>query len=108
MRRSPVTSAGIPTCTAPADQRNVFSVPKSFYYWYAPGVGPSASGGSADEAMTNLESQASRMDAFPGKPRVFVLSDIGNEPDDQMSLTRLLLYSNDYDIEGLVAVTSTW
>ena len=58
--------------------------------------------------MTNLESQASRMDAFPGKPRVFVLSDIGNEPDDQMSLTRLLLYSNDYDIEGLVAVTSTW
>jgi hypothetical protein len=37
-----------------------------------------------------------------------VLSDIGNEPDDQMSLVRLLLYSNELDIEGLVATTSTW
>jgi hypothetical protein len=43
-----------------------------------------------------------------GKPRVFVLTDIGNEPDDQMSLTRFLLYSNEFDIEGLVATTSTW
>jgi Protein of unknown function (DUF1593) len=42
------------------------------------------------------------------KPRVIVLSDIGNEPDDQMSLVRLLLYSNEIDIEGLVATTSTW
>jgi hypothetical protein len=56
----------------------------------------------------NLESQASQVDTFQGKPRVFVLTDIGNEPDDQMSLTRFLLYSNDFDTEGLVAVTSTW
>jgi Protein of unknown function (DUF1593) len=42
------------------------------------------------------------------KPRLIVLSDIGNEPDDQMSLVRLLLYSNEMDIEGLVATTSTW
>ncbi len=42
------------------------------------------------------------------KPRLIVLSDIGNEPDDQMSLVRLLLYSNEIDIEGLVATTSTW
>ncbi len=42
------------------------------------------------------------------KPRIIVLSDIGNEPDDQMSLVRLLLYSNELDIEGLVATTSTW
>ncbi len=40
--------------------------------------------------------------------RVVVLSDIGNEPDDQMSLVRLLLYSNEIDIEALVATTSTW
>ncbi|MBT0671514.1 DUF1593 domain-containing protein [Novosphingobium profundi] len=40
--------------------------------------------------------------------RLFVLSDIGNEPDDQMSLVRLLLYSNEIDIEGLVATTSTF
>jgi hypothetical protein len=48
------------------------------------------------------------IDAIAGKPRVFVLSDIGNEPDDQMSLVRLLLYSNELDLEGLVATTSTW
>ena len=45
---------------------------------------------------------------IPAKPRAFVLTDIGNEPDDQMSLTRLLLYSNEIDVGGLVAVTSTW
>jgi Protein of unknown function (DUF1593) len=42
------------------------------------------------------------------KPRVIVLTDIGNEPDDQMSLVRLLLYANEIDIEALVATTSTW
>ncbi len=46
--------------------------------------------------------------AAPDKPRVIVLSDIGNEPDDQMSLVRFLLYSNEIDVEGLVATTSTW
>jgi hypothetical protein len=50
----------------------------------------------------------SHVDSFSGHPRVIVISDIGNEPDDQMSLVRLLLYSNEIDIEGLVAATSTW
>jgi hypothetical protein len=49
-----------------------------------------------------------RIDNFAGKPRVIVISDIGNEPDDQMSLVRLLLYSNELDIEALIASTSTW
>ena len=48
------------------------------------------------------------VDDFAGRPRVIVLSDIGNEPDDQMSLVRLLVYSNELEIEGLVATTSTW
>src|SRR4051794_9699133 len=48
------------------------------------------------------------VDDFSGRPRVVVMSDIGNEPDDQMSLVRLLLYSNQVDIEALVATTSTW
>lgn len=48
------------------------------------------------------------VDRFTGKPRVAVISDIGNEPDDQMSLVRLLVYSNELDIEALVASTSTW
>jgi hypothetical protein len=41
-------------------------------------------------------------------PRLFVLSDIGNEPDDQMSLVRLLLYTNEIDLEGFGATTSVW
>ena len=36
------------------------------------------------------------------------MTDIANEPDDQMSMVRFLLYSNQFDIEGLVASTSTW
>jgi hypothetical protein len=47
-------------------------------------------------------------DLQPGAPRLFVISDVGNEPDDQMSFVRLLLYSNEIDIEGLVAATSVW
>ena len=40
------------------------------------------------------------------KPRVIVLTDIENEPDDAMSLVRFLTYSNQWDVEGLVATTS--
>ena len=48
------------------------------------------------------------VDDFTGRPRVIVLSDIGNEPDDQMSFVRFLLYSNQFEIEGMIATTSTW
>ena len=40
------------------------------------------------------------------KPRIIVLTDIENEPDDAMSTVRFLTYSNQFDIEGLVATTS--
>ena len=42
------------------------------------------------------------------RPRVVVMTDIANEPDDQMSMVRFLVYSNQFDVEGLVATTSTW
>ena len=42
------------------------------------------------------------------KPRVIVVSDIGNEPDDSESFVRFLLYTNQLDPEGFVASTSTW
>ena len=48
------------------------------------------------------------VDRFQGRPRVAIISDIGNEPDDQMSFTRLLVYSNEFDIEAMIAATSTW
>lgn len=41
------------------------------------------------------------------KQRVLVLTDISNEPDDEESMVRFLVYANEYDIEGLVATTST-
>ncbi len=44
--------------------------------------------------------------AAADKPRVFVLTDIENEPDDAMSLVRYLTYANHFDTEGLVATTS--
>ena len=81
---------------------------KSCAYLCVAGAFFSAFDAGAEEPASSLEFPASRMDSFQGKPRVFVLSDIGNEPDDQMSLTRFLLYSNEFDVEGLVAVTSTW
>lgn len=40
------------------------------------------------------------------KPRVIVLTDIEADPDDTQSLVRFLLYSNQWDIEGLIATTS--
>ncbi len=47
-------------------------------------------------------------DSYSGRPRVAIISDIGNEPDDQMSFVRLLLYSNEFDLETMIASTSTW
>jgi len=37
--------------------------------------------------------------AAPEKTRVIVLTDVANEPDDERSFIRLLLYSNEFDIE---------
>jgi len=63
--------------------------------------------GSSVQAATAFDSP-SGVDDVTARTRLFVLTDIGNEPDDQMSFVRLLLYSNELDIEGLVATTSTW
>jgi hypothetical protein len=51
---------------------------------------------------------------FPGigeaqsqsKKRVLVLTDIEADPDDSQSLIRFLTYSNQWDVEGLIATTS--
>ena len=40
--------------------------------------------------------------------RVIVLTDIEADPDDTQSLVRLLLYSNEMDIKGIIATTSCW
>ena len=85
----------------------MFAPDTSNAYLFLPPTSPSTleSYASKEEAC---RSRASLVESFEGKPRLFVLTDIGNEPDDQMSLTRLLLYSNEIDLEGLVATTSCW
>ncbi|CZR69832.1 uncharacterized protein PAC_19732 [Phialocephala subalpina] len=45
---------------------------------------------------------------FKSKPHIAVLTDICNEPDDAESMTRFLLYANEFNIDALVATTSTW
>lgn len=40
------------------------------------------------------------------RPRLLVLTDIGGDPDDQQSLRRLMLYSNEFRIEGLLATAT--
>ncbi|KAF2019852.1 DUF1593-domain-containing protein [Aaosphaeria arxii CBS 175.79] len=40
--------------------------------------------------------------------RVFILTDIANEPDDTMSLVRLLTHADTVRVEGIVAITSFW
>lgn len=42
------------------------------------------------------------------KPRLIVLTDLSNEPDDEESLVRLLVYADQFDLEGIVATTSNW
>lgn len=45
---------------------------------------------------------------FPSKPRIFILTDMLNEPDDSQSLVRYLLYANEFDTRDICATISTW
>lgn len=58
--------------------------------------------------LAGLVAMACAAGAAEVKPRLIVVSDIGNEPDDSESFVRLLLYTNQIDAEGFVASTSTW
>jgi hypothetical protein len=62
----------------------------------------------AAQAPQTPDPLAARVDPYVDKPRIVVMTDIANEPDDQMSMVRFLVYSNEFDVEGLVAATSTW
>ena len=54
---------------------------------------------------TPLAAQAP-LPAPTDRQRMIVLSDIEADPDDTQSFVRLLLYSNEIDLEGLIATTS--
>ena len=40
------------------------------------------------------------------RPRLAVLTDIGGDPDDTQSMVRLMVYSNEFEIEALIASAS--
>ncbi|MCH2113979.1 MAG: DUF1593 domain-containing protein [Pirellulales bacterium] len=59
-------------------------------------------------AICVISQGAETMAQESSRPRIIVLTDITNEPDDQESLVRFLVYANEYDVDGLIATTSTW
>ncbi|WP_282136701.1 nucleoside hydrolase-like domain-containing protein [Seonamhaeicola maritimus] len=47
-------------------------------------------------------------DAYNGRQRLVVLADMGNEPDEMQQIIHLMTCSNEFDIEGLIAVTGKY
>ena len=39
------------------------------------------------------------------RSRLFILADMGNEPDEEQQMVHMITCSNEFDLEGLVAVT---
>lgn len=61
----------------------------------------------AQAALTPQATQSTQMVVEESqKRRVLVLTDIENEPDDAQSMVRFLTYSNQWQVEGLIATTS--
>ena len=57
--------------------------------------------------LTGVQSAQAKLKALPQveKHRIICLTDIGGDRDDEQSFTRFLLYTDQYDIEGLIATT---
>lgn len=53
-------------------------------------------------AASGPPTQAAPGDTAP-RPRLIVETDAGGDPDDEQSLVRLLLYTNDLDVVGIIA-----
>ena len=53
--------------------------------------------------MTAMTAVTFASPASAEPPRLLVLTDIGGDPDDQQSMRRLMLYTNEFRIEGLIA-----
>jgi hypothetical protein len=42
------------------------------------------------------------------KPRIINMTDLGADPDDEQSMVRFLVQSNEFDTEGLIITTGCW
>lgn len=60
----------------------------------------------AAACLLTLSSQAASAAERPTKPRLVVLTDIGGDPDDRQSMIRLMLYTNEFEVEGLIATAA--
>ncbi|MFI3259559.1 MAG: DUF1593 domain-containing protein [Rikenellaceae bacterium] len=62
-------------------------------------------------SIAKVQAQAVRWSKIEGsdeKARLIIMADMGNEPDEQQQMMHLLLYSNEFDLEGLLAVTGKY
>jgi len=60
--------------------------------------------------LTALVSATSQV-TLPDKDirqRLIILADMGNEPDEEQQMMHMLMYSNEFDLEGLIAVTGKY
>ncbi|KAJ4988644.1 cellulose-binding protein [Stagonosporopsis vannaccii] len=57
-------------------------------------------------AQTSNQTRECETSRYNHKHRVYVATDMSNEPDDQMSLVRFLTYANEFDIQGIAGSTS--
>lgn len=46
--------------------------------------------------------------AMTEKPRLLIMADMGNEPDEEQQMTHMLLYSNMFELEGLIACSGLY
>ena len=49
-----------------------------------------------------------RLPAASERARLIVLADMGNEPDEEQQMLHLLMCANEFDVEGLIAVTGKY
>lgn len=63
---------------------------------------------AAFAAANSSGSSCSAIQPLHTRPRVLILTDIANEPDDAESLVRLLVYSHQFRLQGFIATTSVW
>ncbi len=55
-------------------------------------------------AIFSISAQISQLEPEI-KNRMVILADMGNEPDEEQQIVHMLMYANEFDIMGLVAVT---
>lgn len=69
-----------------------------------------ARGGNKEDIKTNLEISptVTERGQNSNKNRFILMADIGHDPDDEQQLVHLLMYSNKFDLEGLIAVTGRY